>query len=167
MDKVAKKNDFLKILIYCLIALAGVFFIFKLGMMVGEMQAGFSYRWAENYHRNFAGPRDGFMKNLDGMPMPPMPVNHGNFGEILLINLPEIIIKDQNNLEINVVTNDDTVVKDRRNDLKPENLRIGQFIAVIGLPNGDGQIEAKLIRIFPTPPVFPDSRSLDLKNINK
>lgn len=57
---------------------------FKLGMVVGFGKARFSYRWGENYHQNFAGPRGGFFEdfydNKDFIEA------HGVFGEIIKID---------------------------------------------------------------------------------
>ena len=52
----SKKFTVVLIAIVALIALLGAF---KVGMVVGYKKAGYSYRWGENYHRNFAGPRNG------------------------------------------------------------------------------------------------------------
>jgi len=40
-----------------ILALIVLLLVFKFGMMAGERQAGFSYRWGDNYNRNFAGPK--------------------------------------------------------------------------------------------------------------
>ena len=42
--------------------------IFGAGMFVGGMKARFSYRWAENYHENFGGPRGGFLGDWRNLP---------------------------------------------------------------------------------------------------
>ena len=38
-----------------------------------------------------------------------------------------------------------------RDEIKISDLKIGDFIVVIGSPNTDGQVEAKFIRLMPEP----------------
>ena len=62
-DKKSSHDDVLKRLIIGLIYLAIVILIFGAGIFVGGTKARFSYRWAENYHKNFGGPRSGFLSD--------------------------------------------------------------------------------------------------------
>ena len=49
-----------KMVLLAIAALVVLLFVFKTGVFVGYRKAEYSYRWGENYHRNFAGPREGF-----------------------------------------------------------------------------------------------------------
>jgi len=137
------------------IALAAIFVLilaFGAGTMVGFKKANFSYQWGENYHKNFGGPRDGFMPQM----MRPLPTlmggdfidAHGTAGEILKIDGKSLIVKGDDSTEKTIVVNDKTVIRQGQQDLKFTDLKAGSLIVTIGSPNSDGQIEAKLIRVF-------------------
>jgi hypothetical protein len=143
-------KDILKKIIIGLAGFVLVVLIFGVGTFVGGMKARFSYRWAENYHRNFGGPRNGFMG--DWRNFPPAPENfiesHGTFGEIIKINSSDLVIKGQNDMEKVVIITKDTVIKNGKETIKKEDLKVGDYIVVIGSPDDKGQIQAKLIRFF-------------------
>ncbi|MBI2640716.1 MAG: hypothetical protein HYW91_02435 [Candidatus Sungbacteria bacterium] len=122
--------------------------IFKAGVAVGFKKAGFSYRWGENYHRNFAGPRGGFLKDLRDQDFMEA---HGTFGSILKIDGLTIVISGKDGTEKTILANDNTVVRRFRDEIKLSDLKEGDYIVVIGSPNDAGQIEAKLIRVMPAP----------------
>jgi len=148
-----KKGDILKLILIGL----GVFIIsaliFKTGMFIGAMKASFSYRWAEEYHRNFAGPRAGFFGFK-----PPLPgdfiESHGTFGEIIKIEGNTLIVKGRENIEKIVLLTEKTIIKSGLRDIKISDLKIGDMVVIIGSPNEQGQIEAKLIRVFPPKIIF-------------
>lgn len=132
--------------------------VFKAGMFVGFKKAKFSYKWEENYHRNFAGPRGGFFKNFSGGDFIDA---HGIFGQIIEIDpLTEseqeatLIIKGRDDVEKIVLVTADTSIKSFRKTVNLSELKVDDYIVAIGEPNDDGQIEAKLIRISP-----PDGRA--------
>ena len=141
------KSDILKKIIIVFACLAGIILIFGAGVFVGGMKARFSYRWAENYQRNFAGPREGFMM---GFPMPfggDFIESHGVFGQIIKIN-SDLIIKGQNNIERVVLISSSTTIQKGIQTIKKDDLKVGDNVTVIGSPNEQGQIEANLIRVF-------------------
>ncbi|MDD5626122.1 MAG: hypothetical protein PHG83_03080 [Patescibacteria group bacterium] len=122
--------------------------IFNLGMIVGFRKANFSYKWGENYHQNFAGPRGGFFRDFGGRDFIEP---HGVFGQIIKIEGSTLIIKSPDNVEKTVIVKDDTVIERFRETIKLADLKIDDQIVVIGEPNTSGQIEAKFIRIMPDP----------------
>ena len=153
---------------WIIIGLAGfvvIVLIFGAGMFVGGMKARFSYRWAESYHKNFAGPRGGFLG--DWRKFVPFPgefiEGHGTFGEIIKINDSDLIVKGQGDVEKVIIITKDTTIEKGREKIKKEELKVGDRVVIIGSPNEQGQIEAKLIRVFseeetkalPTLPRFP------------
>lgn len=155
-------RDILKWIIVGLAGFVIVVLIFSVGMFVGGTKARFSYRWAESYHKNFAGPREGFFGNWQGIP--PLPgefiEGHGAFGEIIKINDSDFVIKGQGDLEKIIILKEDTILEKGRTTIKKDNLKVGDQVVIIGSPNEQGQIEAKLIRIFngqdiKAPPSFP------------
>jgi hypothetical protein len=144
-----KKTDALKKAIIVFLGLALVIFIFGVGVFVGETKARFSFRWAENYHNNFAGPKGGFLGDWQRLPMPPdnFMESRGIFGEIIKIN-GDLVIRGKDNMERVVILSASTLIERGRESIKKEDLKIGDKIVVIGSPNEQGQIEAKLVRIF-------------------
>jgi hypothetical protein len=147
-----KRHDILKWIIVGLFAIVVIVLAFGLGVFVGERKAKFSYLWAENYHRMFAGPKAGFLGSLRMPPFPPFDEfieGHGTFGEIIKIEGNSLVAKGRENVEKVIVVTEKTVIKSGREDIKFSDLKIGDMIVIIGSPNDKGQIEAKLIRVFP------------------
>ncbi|HRY63001.1 MAG TPA: hypothetical protein P5267_00105 [Patescibacteria group bacterium] len=147
-----------------LIAL-GLFIIilvsFQAGLLVGFRKAGFSYRWEENYHRNFAGPKGGFIDDLRGREFIE---SSGVFGPIIKIDGQSVVIRGKDNVEKIIMIKSDAVIRRGKENLKLSDLRVDDPLVVIGEPNDAGQIEAKLIRVMPPLPAGsfnPASTSAD------
>jgi len=112
--------------------------IFKLGQVSGYHKARFSQRFGDNFNRNFVDPRgEGFFKDFSDRE--DLPGGHGAVGKIVSIALP-------------LVLSDSTEILKYRDDITTTDLKVGDFIVVLGTPNDDGQVEAKLIRTIPPPP---------------
>ncbi len=150
-----QSKNFRKILYGVGIAIA-VLVVFQAGMFVGYRKAGFSYRWGDNYYRAFGerGERmmGGRMMGLFGGRN--FTNSSGAVGKIVRINLPELVIENKDGIEKSVLITDDSVVKRFRETVKPEDIKIGDFVVVIGAPNNDAQVEAKIVRIMPSPENF-------------
>lgn len=135
-----------------IIVLILLLLVFQLGVFVGYKKAGFSYKWGENYYKNFAGEREGFMRDMprdrDFM------AGHGIAGSILNIDLTAnmVSIKGNNGVEQIVLLTAQTEIKRIKDNVKIDELKSGDNIVVIGAPNSNGQIVASLIRIMPAPP---------------
>ena len=134
-----------------------VMLIFRAGMFVGMEKARFSYRWGENYHRNFGGPGMG--------PMGPMGRGeffggHGAVGPIIRINKNNIVIRDRENVEKVIAIGKDTRIFSGRDKISKKDLKVDEPVVVIGEPGKKGEVDAKVIRVFangapPFPPPFP------------
>lgn len=135
----------LKIIVGLIVALI----IFKLGMIAGFYKANFSYKWGENYHRNFGGPEKGFMIDFEGKDFTD---SHGTVGQIIKIDKNSVVIKDKDSVEKIIIVNDDTSIKKFQEKIKLTDLKIDDYVIIIGKPNDQGQIEAKFIRIMPPAP---------------
>ncbi|MCX6760865.1 MAG: hypothetical protein NTZ84_02070 [Candidatus Nealsonbacteria bacterium] len=151
------RSDYLKWAIMGLIITVIIFLIFGAGIWVGEKRAGFSFRWAEQYHRNFAGPQEGFLGDWKGFPQGEFIEAYGAFGQIIKINAstsPDqtLVVKGKDDVEKIVLIKEDTIIKNLRETVKMNNLKVDDYIIVIGEPNEAGQTEAKFIRIVPPPP---------------
>lgn len=144
-----KFNEHLKenhsIIAIAIIALVLILVSFRLGVFVGQKQAEFSYRWGENYHQNFGGPNGGFMQDLRGQDFI---AGHGNVGRIIKKDSESLIIQDRDNIEKIIKVDPKTVIKNGRKDIKINELKIDDGIIVLGSPQDDGNILARLIRVF-------------------
>lgn len=129
--------------------------IFQAGIFVGFHKAAYSYGWGERYYKTFGERGEHGRRGM----MDPYRMgrglsnSHGTIGEIISIALPTIIIEDQDRIEKTVVLMDDTMIRSFRNELQPSELRVGDSVVIIGAPNEQAQIEARLIRIMPPIPV--------------
>ena len=119
--------------------------IFQAGMFVGYRKAKFSYRMGDNFHRTFGERKGGFARD-------DFPGGHGTIGKIIKIDLPTLIIEDRDNVEKIIIIKDDTAVRRFRESVKSSDLKTDDYVVVIGAPNTESQIEARLIRIVPAPP---------------
>lgn len=129
-------------------AIAVICLVFGGGMYVGYRKARFSYQWGENYHMNFGGPRGGFMGDFSGKDL--IDAN-GVAGQIMKIDNSTLVIRGRDNVEKIVVIKDDTVINRFNETVKLSDLKVNDFVVVIGDPNNSGQIEAKFLRTMPTP----------------
>lgn len=141
-----------KIALIAIGALAVLLLVFKVGVFVGYKKANFSYRWGENYQRNFGGPRNGFLGDFRrGFGDKDFVNAHGTFGEIIELTKVgldnALVIKGQDDVEKIIITTKDTVVR-KGNETMKDYLKVGDHVVIIGSPNEQGQIEAKLIRVF-------------------
>jgi hypothetical protein len=143
IKKVFESKVSFRILLVIGIAIVALF-IFSLGVIVGFHKASFGHAWEENYEHNF-----GTMSNRP--PFDNFPNASGAIGKIIKITLPTIIVEDKNNTEKVILIKDDTQIQEMREIVPVNNLKLDDFIVVIGTPDTQGQIEAKLIRIMPAP----------------
>jgi len=150
-----KSKIFSGILIGLVVAIVALL-LFNLGIFVGYQKANFSYRWSENYHKNFAGPRQGFMENMKGRDFID---SHGIVGQIIKLDGDSLIIKGQDNMEKIISLAPETVINRFKESISSTQLRLNDLIVVIGEPSDSGQIAAKLIRILPPPPGLPPAAS--------
>jgi len=133
-------------------------FVFGLGVFVGTKKADFSFKWADEYHRNFGGPQGGFFGDFMGMDKEFTNAN-GVFGQIIKIDpstssgqVSSLTVKDKDNVEkIVLISNKTTIIYQKKN-MKLSDLKIGDSVVVIGEPNSNGQIQGELIRLLPQQP---------------
>jgi len=131
----------------CLVILV---LVFSAGVFVGSEKVKFSDGWGENYYRNFVDPR-GPVVSLPGIKDPFWDKNyinpHGLFGKIIEVDDDGFILADANRIEIPVQVDRQTIIKDRRGNLKLSDLKVDDQAVIIGAPGDDGQIDAKFVRI--------------------
>lgn len=160
-----KINNFLeskkfKIATYVIGAIFVLIFVFQAGMIAGFKKASFRHDWGDNYERNF-GPknRPPFMGDMMGAPNA-----HGAIGKIIKVEYPNIFVLDKDQTEKVVIIKDDTNIIERKDKVTKESLIVDKYIVVIGNPNDQGQIEAKLIRIIPSPEERRQEQALRSRN---
>jgi hypothetical protein len=133
--------------------------VLSVGISIGFHKASFGKAWGDNYERNFGmmpQMRGGFNFGNDNFPNA-----HGAIGKIIKIQLPTLIVQDKDNTEKVILTKEDTKIQKMRNTILPTDLHIDDFVIVVGSPNDKGQVEAKLIRIMPSPELLNNQQTND------
>ncbi len=154
IKKVLESKVMIKIL-YLVVILIITMLIFYAGILVGFHKASYGLSWEKHYNENFGfGPRntvrtDRMMEQI-GM-IDDFPNAHGAIGKIIKIELPNIIVQDKDNTEKVLSINTDTKIEESRTEVIATDLKINDFVVVIGTPNDKGIIEAKFIRVMPAP----------------
>ena len=77
---------------------------------------------------------------------------HGAIGKIISINLPTIVIANRDNIEKIILIQNNTAIRSFGDIATTTNLKIDDYIIVLGYPDNKGEVVAKLIRIIPSPP---------------
>jgi hypothetical protein len=108
-----------------------VIIIFQMGMIVGR------------------GRESVFSEQQERYLIQPLPTAHGTAGKIISINLPTILVADEDHTEKIVVLRDETIIRSLRTSLLPDDLDLDDYIIVIGTPTTKGHIQANLIRVLP------------------
>ena len=122
---------------------------FKAGEFAAYRKAHFSYRWGENYHRMFAGPRDGFFaRRFPDFSGRGFLNAHGTAGSIIKIDGMTIVIKTRDAMEQTALVSDKTTIRRGGETVPISDLKPDDMIVVIGAPDDQGQIRAKFIRVF-------------------
>ncbi len=116
-------------------AVAVTLLIFQVGELVGYHRAKFSYQWGESYYRGFG--RKSFMGG------------HGALGKVIKIEADSIIVADKDKSEKSILVDKETEIRKFRETVQLVDLKLGDMVVVVGSPNEEGQIEAKLLRIMP------------------
>ncbi|HOD96909.1 MAG: hypothetical protein WC579_00230 [Candidatus Paceibacterota bacterium] len=158
LEDISSSKTF-KIIIGIIGGLIAILLIFKIGVVVGTKKALFACRWAEHYAPNFVQQRNGIMDKWmrdfnEGIAMK----SHGAVGTIIKIdnldtNTAFLIVKGEKEVEKAIVVSPETIIEKWEERILPADLRMGDYVVVIGDANDEGQIEAKLIRVIPHP--FP------------
>lgn len=151
--KIIKNNLFKSVDLDLILKIIGILIIilviFQAGVFVGYKKSEFSKHWGDNYSIIF-----GERRGIPGMPfIDDLTPAHGVTGKIIKIDLPSFIVEGTDNIEKSVLIKDDTSIRQSRSNFKASDLKVGDFVIVIGAPDQNGQIEAELIRITPVLPI--------------
>ncbi|OGF23268.1 hypothetical protein A3D45_00810 [Candidatus Falkowbacteria bacterium RIFCSPHIGHO2_02_FULL_42_9] len=143
------KPTHLNKLLIILATMVVLVFVFSAGVLVGHEKGRFSRNWGENYYRNIIGP-GGRGRGMMDFGRPEFNA-HSGFGQIIKIEGNSLVVKGPDNVEKTIVINDQTAIQKFNQSLKIADLRVDDYIVVIGRPNNQGQVEARLIRVMPAP----------------
>lgn len=138
-----------------IVVLAVLSGVFSLGVSVGFHKAGFNGRLGERYERNFEGGRrgpgmmGGFGMGRGLMFDRNLPSAYTTAGEILDLNANGLTVIDNDGVEKNVSVTDKTIIRKYRDDIKFAELKTGDAVVVMGAPDNQGRIEARLVRVMP------------------
>lgn len=155
-------REIIKVILMCLVGLIVALAVFSAGMFVGFHKAKFSYQWGDNYQRIFGMPREMQNKQSRGMePRGPMRIfgdegfinPNSAAGTVIKTDTSTLFIKGDDNVERNIIVNSSTVIMQGHSQLKLSDLRTDDKVVILGSPSSTGQVEAKLIRVFNSPPV--------------
>lgn len=152
IKEIFKSVHFNKLLIV-LAVITVLVFVFSLGVFVGHEKYRFSRAWGENYYHNIIGRRGMMNFNRSGFNA------RGGFGQIIKIDGNSLIIKGQTNVEKTILTTEQTRIIKNFQTMKLSDLKIDNRIIIIGRPNDQGQIEAKLIRVMPVQTLNGDGQN--------
>ena len=142
-----QSKKFTKTLFGAGVAIA-VLFVFQAGIFVGYKKASFSHRWGDNYHRTF-GERKHKGVFYKGALQKDFSGAHGAIGKIISLDFPSFVIEDSDNTEKIALISGKTVIRRFRETINPADLKVDDFVVIIGSPDDQGRIEARLIRIMP------------------
>lgn len=149
----------LDMIAYIIFGVIVIVFVFRAGEQVGFHKAGFGRDWGEHYEDNFGAGRGGFFDRDDRFP-----TAHGATGKIIKADASSLVVEDRDGTEKVVIISDDTAIEKMREAIHASDLAVGDTVVVIGEPNADGQIEAKLIRVLPDPDAFMNGMPANEKN---
>ena len=144
MKEFFKSNHANKLLIV-LAAVVVILFVFVAGIFIGHEKGKFSRDWGENYLRNVMGQRGRGTMDFGR----PGFSAHSGLGQILKIEGNNLVVKGQDNVEKVIVISDKTIIRKFNQSLKLADLKVDDNIVVIGSPDNQGQIQARLIRVMP------------------
>lgn len=148
-------SDFLKTpktktLLWILCGILVALITFGLGVAVGYRRAIFASDFGANYYHSMYGnpfgpPMIGVMNNG------PQTI-HGVVGEVIDVGSTTMAVQDPSGDEESVFVASDTPIREMNNEITLIEIDVGDHVTVIGEPDQNGQVEARFIRVFQSPP---------------
>lgn len=123
---------------------------FTLGIHVGERKARHMAGWYAHYEQEFNRSSPMMNRRQPSIPnlQPGLPGGHGVFGKIISISGSTLLVQGKDGLEQSVVVTSSTSIRMGRAAGSLQNIQANMPVAVFGDPDDQGQIEARLIRLF-------------------
>jgi hypothetical protein len=148
-----------------------VLIIFQAGILVGFHKAMYAGKFGNNYYKafdkNFNKGRNhgkhGFERSREGLMSgnrftnntqrfdTDIPAGFGAVGKIIKVDLPLLVIEGPDNVEKFVKITDQTIIRKFKEVLTTTDLAVEEYAVVLGEPDTDGEIIARLIRLLPAP----------------
>ena len=146
------KSKWVQVVIVCLAGLILLTGSFWLGVNIGARKSRHFNDWCGNFDRQMPGREDrGIGQGL--LPPPPvLPGSHGVFGKVISVSGSSLVIQGKDNLEQDVLVTTSTQIRLGRDQAALQDVKADMEASVLGAPNSQGQIEARLIRLFEGPP---------------
>jgi len=149
------KSRIVRIILITICAIIVLLGILQIGITIGEEKVRYTGQFGNYFENNFMGQMRGPMEFFDN----DLPGGHGVVGKIISMSSTEIVISGQDNIEKIVSITDKTIFRKFKDDVTASDLKIGDFVVVIGNPDSQGKVEAKLLRVMPAPKTDSDSVS--------
>ncbi len=131
--------------------------VFRFGVVMGIRKANFNENWGRNYGRFFGEPKPGFFVSFGGGSG--LRSAFGNAGTVISVGSSTIVIKSNDNNEKTIAVDTSTAIRAGASNATIGDIHVGDPLVVIGEPSSTGEIEAKLIRIFPADATLPSGGS--------
>jgi len=154
IKKIKEKIDKFGIVKFIIILIIA-FLIFQSGIFIGYHKAMYYRSLENNYYRPFDQNQNrDSKKTYNFMQDTNLPGGHGAVGKIVSISLPNIVVASPDNVEKTVNISSDTLIRQFRDTANTADLKVGDFVIVLGdaSSSDNGVVNAKLIRILPPPP---------------
>ncbi len=120
---------------------------FAFGISVGERKERHFAERNQNFQGMFVPRPELMMRGALPIGQVPLSPAHGVFGKVLTVSWPSIVIEGPDQTEQEVVATQATQIRLGRGAANADQIRPGTVVAVFGIPNANGQIEAELIRL--------------------
>lgn len=133
-----------------ILVIACTIIVFHVGEEFGYKKYEIMNRMSGGYYKTF-GPGDNRRMGPLGYLFDDQTNTHGVSGKVINVTADKILVEDDEGIEKNVLVDNKTIIKKQRLSIKESEIKIDDFIIVIGSPTSDGQIDAKIIRILPAP----------------
>lgn len=121
---------------------------FLAGAKCSERRMRHFSNWS-NHYPDMMLPHRG-MRVMEFRGRPPMPLPNGVFGRVLSATGTNLIIEGRDHFEQNVLINASTTIRTERGTASIADIQPEMEVGVFGMPNEQGQIDARLIRLFPS-----------------
>lgn len=148
----------IQVTLFCLGIFIILFSVFLGGVTIGERKARHFDNWSRNYPSMFPrmyDPLESPNRLMPGMGLSPrrapMPFPHGIFGTVISTSTGSLVVQGKDHIEQTILVTDKTIIRAGRDTASFSLIKQNAEVGVFGEPNAQGQIEAKLIRLFSQP----------------
>lgn len=139
------ESKILRNMLYSIALFVILLITFKAGEWIGSRKAFFSCRRGER-DRGFSNIHSELPVNIDSQNMF---MGHGAFGLVVKVATSTIVVQDGHGIQNSIVITKNTVIKRMNTVLQLTDLKANDHVVIIGSPDSEGRIEAKLIRVAP------------------